>query len=53
MHIRVNAAVEGSNDGLFFYTVGGRLGGIEWVGASHDGYTAAFPHPTFLTIAPA
>jgi hypothetical protein len=37
MHIRVNAAVEGSFDGLFLYTVGGRLGGIEWVGVSEDG----------------
>lgn len=34
MHLRVNAQVRGSCDGLFLYTLDGDLGGIEWVGVS-------------------
>jgi hypothetical protein len=52
MHIRVNAS-HGDFDGLFLFTVDGRLGGIEWVGASGDGDPAEFPDPATLSIEPA
>jgi hypothetical protein len=53
MQVRVNAAIEGTYDGLFLYTVGGQLGGIEWVGVSDGGDPAEFPDPDVLTIRPA
>jgi hypothetical protein len=53
MHIRVNARLDGTLDGLFLYTVGSRLGGIEWVGNSEEDDPAEFPDPTDLIISPA
>jgi hypothetical protein len=53
MQVRVNAAIEGTHDGLFLYTDGDQLGGIEWVSASDGGDPAEFPHPDVLTIRPA
>jgi hypothetical protein len=53
MHIRVNAGVKCSYDGLFLYTVAERLGGIEWVGNSEEGDPLEFPDPAMLTITPA
>jgi hypothetical protein len=53
MHIRVNARVEGTSDGLLLYTVGDRLGGIEWVGTSEQGDPAKFPDPAVLVISAA
>jgi hypothetical protein len=53
MNIRVNAQVEGSLDGLFLYTVGNRLGGIEWAGNSEGADPAEFPDPAVLNISPA
>ncbi len=53
MHVRVNAATQRNFDGLFLYTVGGRLGGIEWVGTSDEGDPPEFPDPATLTINPA
>lgn len=52
MHIRVNARVDGTIDGLFLYTVGGHIGGIEWVGASEQN-PDEFPDPSVLIITPA
>jgi hypothetical protein len=52
MHVRVNAHVDGTLDGLFLYTVGGRLGGIEWVGSSDDD-PAELPDPGVLIISAA
>lgn len=52
MNIRVNAGY-GDFDGLFLFTVGDRLGGIEWVGASGNGDPAEFPDPATLSIEPA
>lgn len=52
LQVRVNAVVDGSDDGLFLYTVGGHLGGIEWAGVS-DNVPAEFPDPVLLKIAPA
>jgi hypothetical protein len=53
MHVRVNAATGRNFDGLFRYTLGPRLGGIEWVGTSDAGDSAEFPDPATLTINPA
>ncbi|HZC52138.1 MAG TPA: hypothetical protein VE441_06535 [Mycobacterium sp.] len=53
MDIRVNAGVDGTFDGLFLYTVGGHLGGIEWVGNSEEADPDEFPDPERLTISPA
>lgn len=52
MAIRVNAAVSGSDDGLFLYTVedaerGEVLGGIEWVGVGETD-PSEFPVPDLL-----
>ncbi|MET7808494.1 hypothetical protein [Micromonospora chersina] len=57
MAIRANAAVTGSNDGLFLYTIedphrGEVLGGIEWVGVG-DRDPDDFPSPELLDIQPA
>jgi hypothetical protein len=52
MQVRVNATVEGSIDHLFLYSLGGRLGGIEWVGVS-DNKPSEFPDPALLTVTPA
>ncbi len=49
MHLRVNAAVRGTQDGLFLYTVGPWLGGIEYVGTSgHD--PEEFPPADALSV---
>lgn len=53
MRVRVNAATPGHFDGLFLYTVGGRLGGIEWVGSPEEGNPPEFPDPSTFTIMPA
>jgi hypothetical protein len=53
MHVRVSAAIEGTHDGLFLYTVGGQLGGIEWVSGSDGGDPAEFPDPEVRAIRPA
>jgi hypothetical protein len=57
MHIRVNAALRDSHDGLFLYTLddprlGECLGGIEYVGVS-DRDPDEFPNPGLLDIHPA
>jgi hypothetical protein len=52
MHIRVNAAIQGMNDGLFLFTVGNHLGGIEYVGVSENGDPSEFPDPGLLTVEP-
>lgn len=51
MHVRVYADVNGSDDGLFLYTVGPWLGGIEYVGVSAQD-PDVFPEPGLLTITP-
>ena len=53
MHVRVNAQVDGTLDGLFLYTVGDRLGGIEWVGSSEHDDPVQLPDPAILIISPA
>ena len=50
MKIEVNAAVDGSDDGLFLFTVAGRLGGIEYVGVSGERDPAEFPGPALLRL---
>ncbi|MGZ6772775.1 MAG: hypothetical protein ACXVGA_09630 [Mycobacteriaceae bacterium] len=50
MDVRVNAATENEFDGLFLFTLGGRLGGIEWVGTSGEGNPSEFPDPARLKI---
>lgn len=50
MHIRVNAAIASSHDGLFLYTVGDRLGGIEYVGVSGGRDPAQLPEPRLLRV---
>ena len=52
MHVRVNATIRETNDGLFLYTVGGRLGGIEYAGVSDTGDPSEFPDPSRLSIKP-
>jgi hypothetical protein len=54
MTMRVNAAVSGSNDGLFLYTFddaqrGEVLGGIEWMGIEETD-PDEFPTPDLLDI---
>lgn len=54
MCLRVNAAVLGSYDGLFLYTIddpelGEVLGGIEWVGVSESD-PDEFPEPSMLRV---
>lgn len=54
MSLRVNAVHDGSNDGLFLWTIedeslGDRLGGIEWVGVS-DSDPDEFPDPAAITV---
>lgn len=53
MHILANAQVHESMDGLFLYAVGGRLGGIEWVGGYDGSYPSELPEPTSLVVHPA
>lgn len=53
MDIHVNAAVEGRPFDGFLYSLGGRLGGIEWVGASEEADPPELPHPSMLKITPA
>lgn len=50
MKIQVNAAVDGSDDGLFLFTVAGRLGGIEYVGVSGEPDPAELPEPALLRV---
>lgn len=50
MQIHVNAKIRGTNDGLFLYTVGSRLGGIEYVGVSDAGDPSELPDPALLAI---
>jgi hypothetical protein len=50
IHIRVNARVDGTSGGLFLYTVGDRLGGIEWLGTSEEGDPDEFPDPAVLVV---
>jgi hypothetical protein len=52
MRSRVNAAIRGSNDSIFLFTVGGRLAGIEYVGVSDTGDPSEFPDPSLLVIEP-
>lgn len=57
MQVRVNAAVRGSDDGLFLFTIvdarrGELLGGIEWTGAGSE-CPAELPSPDLLDIRPA
>ncbi len=49
MAICVNAAADDGISGLFLFTIGGHLGGIEWVGASERDPTE-FPDPATLTV---
>jgi hypothetical protein len=56
MTIQVNAAIPGTLDGLFLYTIedperGSLLGGIEWVGAGAAN-PDEFPAPHLLDIKP-
>lgn len=53
MHVRVNAAIKESHDGLFLYTLGDRVGGIEYVGVSDERGPEELPDPARLTIEPA
>ena len=39
-------------DGLFLFTVGNHLGGIEHVGVSENGDPSEFPDPGLLTVEP-
>jgi hypothetical protein len=50
MHVRVNASISGSYDGLFLYTLGEHLGGIEYVGVSDEGDPAELPDPSVLVL---
>ena len=50
MSVRVNAAIQGTNDGLFLFTLGGRFAGIEYAGVSGDGDPQEFPDPSVLVI---
>ena len=50
MRICVNAAVEGSWDGLFLFAVGDHLGGIEYVGVSGERDPAELPEPSRLRV---
>lgn len=51
MGLKVNAALRGSYDGLFLFTLGDRLGGIEYVSSS-DEMAAELPDPSLLDIKP-
>jgi hypothetical protein len=54
LHVRVNAAIEGgSHDGLFLFTLGDHLGGIEYVGNSGEKDPTEFPDPALLIVEPA
>ena len=50
LSVRVNATVRGTHDGLFLFTLGGRLAGIEYAGVSDDGDPQELPHPSVLVI---
>jgi hypothetical protein len=50
MQVRVNASILGTNDGLFLYQVGNRLGGIEYVGISDEGDPDELPSPDLLIV---
>lgn len=54
LHVRVNAAIDGCQyDGLFLYTLGEHLGGIEYVGNSGEKDPAEFPDAALLIVEPA
>lgn len=51
LHVRVNAAIAGeSHDGLFLFTLGEHLGGIEYIGNSGEKGPAEFPDPSLLIV---
>lgn len=51
LHVRVNAAIAGeSHDGLFLFTLGDHLGGIEYVGNSGEKDPTEFPDPAMLIV---
>lgn len=52
MWIRVNAGLRGSYDGLFLYTHGDQLGGIEYLNNA-DEMPDQLPEPSLLDIEPA
>ncbi|WP_201292529.1 hypothetical protein [Cellulomonas citrea] len=52
LHVRVNAAIRGTDDELFLYTVDGRLGGIEYVGVSDTADPSELPDPALLILEP-
>ncbi|HVE26675.1 MAG TPA: hypothetical protein VNC22_14800 [Sporichthya sp.] len=49
MDVLANAGIRGTDDGLFLFALGDRLGGIEYVGVSGDD-SAELPHPNLLSI---
>lgn len=51
MHPRVDAEVRGTDDELFLYTLGNRLGGIEYVAMSEIP-PGELPDPAKLLIKP-
>jgi hypothetical protein len=54
LHVRVNAAVAGGSfDGLFLFTLGDHLGGIEYVGNSGEKDPTELPQPALLIVEPA
>jgi hypothetical protein len=53
LRVRVNAAIAGgSYDGLFLFTLGDHLGGIEYVGSSGEKDPPELPEPALLVIEP-
>jgi hypothetical protein len=54
LHVRVNAAIDGrQHDGLLLFTLGVRLGGIEYVGNSEEKDPTEFPDAALLIVGPA
>jgi hypothetical protein len=54
LRVRVDAAIAGgSSDGLFLFTLGDQLGGIEYVGNSGEKAPSEFPEPALLIVKPA
>lgn len=50
LRIRVNAAIQGTHDGLFLFMLAGKLGGVEYVGVSPEGDPQELPDPSALVI---
>lgn len=48
MRVRVNAAIRGTNDGLFLFTLGDKLAGIEYAGVADEGDPPELPDPSLL-----